>query len=424
VLIDATGHIYRRLSQRLDRHAHLVVLVIVTWIVVVLIVLARSKPFWHDEIYTVLVSALALPDIWRASLDGIDLSPPMTAFVTHLVHAAAGEGPVTTRLPGILSFIAGVVVMFAVVRRRTTIGFAIVAALLATMTGAWAQAYEARGQGLAFGLFALALYGWLEAAAGRRVRIHLVVTALALAAGLWTHYYFVLAFLPIVAGEAARQRLQRRFDRGPWLALLASVTLAVPLLFVLRTAAAQRATFWTRPDRLEFGAVHHAVLDRLEVANLRIAAGVLLVLVLIALARRLSSRRWPAGPPADEIVCGVVCLALPALGVLLGSLAGVFHERYVLFTGAGLVMTIPIVVWWLTTPSVLAEVVAAVVVLHAFANLTEHAFRDPAPARSRLADSHVIADAMRRPGPLVVNGGVRFLELWHSAPPALRAKVM
>ena len=317
-LIKAAARLYDRCRHALDRQPHAAILVIVAWVVVVLVVLARAKPFWHDEVYTVLVSELPLADIWRASVDGIDLSAPMNAFVTHLVHAVAGVGPVTTRLPAILSFACGIAIVFVVVRRRSTMVFAIGAAILATLTGAWAQAYEGRGQGLSFGLHTLALYGWLEAAAGRRVRRHLIVMALAIAAGLWTHYYFVLVYVPILLGEATRQLLQRRVDPGPWLALVASGLLALPLLLPARTAAMQRETFWARPGGLEFREVYRIVIGRLEAANPRIALGILLLIAVVALARRRSSPRWPSGPsrtksPAARLASrcrrAVCCLA-------------------------------------------------------------------------------------------------------------------
>ena len=111
-LLEAAARFYDRGCRALDRQPRAVILVLVTWVVAALVLLARAKPFWHDEIYTVLVSQLSLVDIWRASLDGIDLSVPMNAFVTHLVHSVAGIGPVTTRLPAILSFAGGIAVVF------------------------------------------------------------------------------------------------------------------------------------------------------------------------------------------------------------------------------------------------------------------------------------------------------------------------
>ena len=141
----------------------------------------------------------------RAWLDGIDLAPPLTAIVTRAIYLVAGTGPVVTRLPAMIGFLAAIVLTVVLVRRRTNMLVAIAAACLLALTPALSFGVEARGYGLTLGLAAAALYGWSEAAAGRRVRGHLAVMAVALAAGMWAHYYFVLIFVPIGIGEAVRQ---------------------------------------------------------------------------------------------------------------------------------------------------------------------------------------------------------------------------
>src|SRR5437899_48167 len=66
---------------------------------------AYDKPFWHDEIFTILVAGLpSVPAIWRAELAGVDFFPPLNDVVTHALHAVFGVGPIVTRLPAIVSF--------------------------------------------------------------------------------------------------------------------------------------------------------------------------------------------------------------------------------------------------------------------------------------------------------------------------------
>lgn len=420
-LLDAA---YARACRMLDRFPRGVPLVLTLWVLAVLIVLARGKWFWHDEVVTVLLADLPLPAIWRASLDGADLSAPLNTMVTHMVHAVAGVGPVATRLSAMLGFTIAVGVVFVVVRRRSTVVVAITAGALTTLTGAWSYAYEARGYGLAAGLFALALYGWVEAAAGRAVRRHLVIMAAALAAGVWTHYFFVLAYVPIALGESTRQLLWRRFDRGPWLALLASGAAALPVMFLAGAAAAQRRTFWAQPRDLEFRPVYQFLLGRIDSANPRLAARVLLVLVVIEVVRRARSRSWRRHLPGHEVVAGMVCLCLPAYGVLLGQWTGVFHERYLSFFAVGFAMTLPLALWCLTPSNGLGDLLACLVVLHGFANLTEHALRDPPPVPDWLTRREGVMQALARPGPLVVNGATSYLPLWYYAPTEARARLI
>src|SRR5262245_60814665 len=67
--------------------------------------LAAAKPFWHDEIYTILFAGLpSVSTMWRAAHDGIDLSPPLNAILTHGVASLVGVGRLTTRLVPLLGF--------------------------------------------------------------------------------------------------------------------------------------------------------------------------------------------------------------------------------------------------------------------------------------------------------------------------------
>ena len=199
---------------RLDRHWRLLLAILIAVSVSVLVVQARGKSFWHDEIYTILGARLSPVTLWRASLDGMDLSPPLNTMVTHVVRAVAGEGPIATRLPPLAGFLTAITVVFLVVRRKSNVVVAVAAALMLCLTPAWRYAIEARGYGLALGLFALALYGWTESARGHRVAGYLTLMGVSLAAGVWTHYYFVLAFVPIVTAEATRQLAGDVFRTG------------------------------------------------------------------------------------------------------------------------------------------------------------------------------------------------------------------
>ena len=65
---------------------------------------ALDKPFWHDEVFTVLISHISFATMYRAAADGIDFMPPLnTAYA--LVHGVGGVGPVATRLTPIASFL-------------------------------------------------------------------------------------------------------------------------------------------------------------------------------------------------------------------------------------------------------------------------------------------------------------------------------
>ena len=77
---------------------------------------------------------------------------------------------------------------------------------------------------------------------------------LSLAAAVSTHYYAVLIFLPLAAGELTRTWTTKRVDFAIWAALLLGL---LPLLAYMPLMAESRkyaATFWSRPD---LRAKHH-----------------------------------------------------------------------------------------------------------------------------------------------------------------------
>ncbi len=107
--------------------------------------------------------ALALP---------LPVGPPLYTLVTHVLQMISGPGLVVTRLAAMIGFLAAAVLLFLTVSHRTNAMLGGLAVLLLCATPAWDYAVEARGYGLSLAFFALALYAWTEAAAGRRAAFH------------------------------------------------------------------------------------------------------------------------------------------------------------------------------------------------------------------------------------------------------------
>src|SRR5262245_45516722 len=118
------------LDARVRQHATLLLTGLAACILILLTLAARTKFLWHDEVYTILESRLTVATLWRASLDGLDLSPPLNTIVTRGVHGLAGIGSVTTRLPAMLGFTSAALLLFAIVQRRSNTLAALSAALL------------------------------------------------------------------------------------------------------------------------------------------------------------------------------------------------------------------------------------------------------------------------------------------------------
>ena len=208
-------------------------------------------------------------------------------------------------------------------------------------------AFEARGYGLTIGAFAVALFAWSEAAAGRARPRNLVLLALAIALGIWAHYYAVLALLPIAGGEAVRDLRARKLDVPIWLALGGAGLLALPLYPLISANLPRTSTFWTQTEPATLRDTYMFVLGTVGGSRFQVIGAI------VATTMAAGALLWRHGPPparrlpAYESVAGLICLAIPAAGYLIGTTIGhgVFVERYVLLATVSVAVVIPLVVW-------------------------------------------------------------------------------
>lgn len=405
-----------RAGAALDRRQGWVLAALIIGLGVSLVARARAKPFWHDEVFTILASRLPVRTLWTASRDGLDLAPPLNTLLTRVVHATIGAGSVATRLPPMFGFMSASVILFVIARRRTNIWIALAAAVVPYFSGAFQYAYEARGYCVTLGCFAAALFGWSEAAAGRDRGRNLLLMAAALAAGVWTHYYAILSFLPIASGEFVRQLHHRRFEALPWTALAGAAASTLPLLPLLLASRAQAPTFWTRLEPFGLGITYDAVFGHLLSKPFAIGAGVILAIALAGSIRsrperRPSSRRLEA----HEVTAGLVTLAIPAAAMLVSELAGgVFVPRYVLPSVLGVALAAPLAVWRFGSDDGVADVVLCVALLVPFALDVGRSLQPKlTDAANPLDDRPILRARLADPDPIVVAGGLPYLQLWY-----------
>jgi len=419
-----SGQAAASLAGFLGRHRFTVLVIFSILFVGPLALRAAAKPFWHDEIYTVLLAKLpSVSAHWAALHDGPDLAPPLNAFATRAVLLVAGVGHVTARIPSMVGSLAMTLAVFAVVFRRSNATLALAGACIPLFTAAYRYSYEARPYGLMMGLAALAWMAWAEAAAGRRRGLHLFILGLSLAAGLWNHYFAALVYVPIGAGELVRSVRERRIDAALWAVVCGSLVAALPLYPLIRLSAEQAPSFWSRPSLADIPAAYRFLFGTLAASFSWVAA----VIAVLAVVGRFRSST-PVSPavtvPAHEVAAAIACLLLPLVGVALALLAtGAFVPRYGLSTVAGVSMIVPLVVGRVGRRAPLCEVVLLVALAGTYLSTLTHLvpaapFRNPVDARPLLVKS------LQMPGPTVASSELWYLQLWYYAPAPLKPRLV
>jgi len=411
------------LAAFLDRH-RLPVLVLFSLAFFVTVALhAAAKPFWHDEIYTVLLARLpSVQAHWAALRDGVDLAPPLNGFATRAVRTLAGSGPIAARIPAMVGFWVMLLAIYAMVRRRGNATLALAAAFIPFFTAAYRYSDEARPYGLMMAFAALAWLAWTEAARGTRRALFLSILGVALAAGLWNHYFAALVFAPIAAGELVRSIRDRRVDRSMWLVIIGALAAAAPLYRLLRDAAAQTRHFWVRPSIADIAGTYQFLFATLASGFAGWTLLAIAAAIVVSLFRPAARVPGLEPIPAHEVAAAAVAVLLPAIGVVLALIAtGAFVPRYAMPTVAAVSVVLPLALARLArrAPLVDAVLLAAVVgpyVVSAFTPIARP--EDPIAARPLLVRS------LQMPGRTVAAGQLWFLQLWFYAPPTLKPRVV
>ena len=176
------------------------------------------KLMWLDEFITLHLAKLnSIHDLWHALAVGADPNPPITYILVHWCRQMFGEHEWAYRLPAAIGCWAGLVSLFAFLKRRVCGSWAIFGCLVWMSMAAFDYGFESRSYGIFYGLAMLAFLAWSVAAddykSGMARWVALMGMTLALAAGISTNYFAVLAFLPLAVGELVRTLVRARGPR-------------------------------------------------------------------------------------------------------------------------------------------------------------------------------------------------------------------
>ncbi len=435
---------------------------------VIVFSLSSMKLLWLDELITLHIAQLgSLSAIWHALQRGVDPNPPLTYLLVHLSTRLLGAHEYAYRLPDAIGYWIGLLSLFAYLRRLLPATWALAGTVISTTMAAFEYSYESRSYGIFYGLAMAAVLCWswtVDPATSRTGRrLSLAGMTLALAAGISTNYFAVLAFLPIAAGEAVRAILRARhapqarairparyfaaFDLRVWLALLAA---ALPLLAYRQLIAHSIAQFSPYAfNKVSLGQVSDSYTEMVEMVLYPALALFTFTLLLRLVAWRtrhlcaacragvlprplsaLAARSLDSlAIPAHEGVAILLLMAYPILGYLMASIhGGMLSPRFVIPVCFGFAIAITLVVFQICgqfRPAAAALLCLALAWLICRESYVGYWYEEQKQCFYKVVDRLPQAEAAAPPGsPIVVSDPLMVLTFRHYAPPQVASRVV
>ncbi len=340
----------------------------------VVFTLSSFKLLWLDELITLHIARLGSASaIWRALSQGADPNPPVSHLLAHYSRDLFGEHELAYRLPAAVGYWVGLLSLFFYLKRILPATWALAGTVLSMTMAAFDYSYESRSYGIFYGLAMLAFLCWSRTADNRCKRhadyLWIFGMVFALATGISTNYFAVLAFLPIAAGElaatisrtleATRRSEERRVAYGTaiahaidlriWLGLLVAATPLIAYRPLIARSIAQFAPYaW---NKVSLQQVADSYTEMVEIVLYPILAlfalGVVVQLVhrmylqLCDVCREKVSGKWlshliestppRAGLPPHQLVGIFFFMLYPILGYIISSIrGGMLSPRFVI----------------------------------------------------------------------------------------------
>jgi hypothetical protein len=210
------------------------------------LVQSRAKTFWLDEVLTwTQAQSPSLSALWSGVvyIPAVN-DPPLHPIVTFFALRLPLPPDLSLRLPSFIFYAAMMLSLYVIVRRRAPESVALIACFIPIFPPVSDYAIEARPYALLLGLCGWAFAFWQRAADRRSGRTaSLVLLFVCLTCAIWTHYFALLIFLPLYAGELWRSVVSG-FDRNMWFTLLAPVAAILAYIPLLPGASVMRSAQW------------------------------------------------------------------------------------------------------------------------------------------------------------------------------------
>lgn len=315
--------------EAINQNSGRVLFGVAVFYLILVVPLAMIKLLWADEFITYYIARLnSVRAVWAALGRGVDPNPPGIHVLVMWSMRLFGDSALAVRIPAMLACLLGVVCLFLFLRRRVPVIYAAAGACFFMATAAINYAYESRSYALILAFSMLSMLMWQESIEGKHQRLASVMLAVALAAGISSNYFAVLAFFPIAAGELLRDWKRRKIEWRVWIALALGGLPFLIFLPLINHAITQFAPHaWNRTTA---DVIPDSYTEMVEVI-----LGPALAIFALGTGHyfyaRKKGRAKPAILPRHEFVAVFLMLAYPMLGYVLAvARAGMMSPRFVL----------------------------------------------------------------------------------------------
>jgi mannosyltransferase len=412
-------------DERVERWARYAICLLVLYAITRAVVASISKPFWYDEIFTlVLARQPNLATIWSALHRGVDSQPPLFDLIER-VGTVVPNAEIGFRIPSVIGFACVLVCLFVFVQRRSGGVYGLISAGIVMLTTLYSYyAIEARPYSLVAACVAVALVAYQRAPS--LLWIGLMAFALAIAESL--HYYAIFAFVPFGMAEAFLSWQTSRIRWSVWIALIVGASpLAIFWPLLARFRAINGQNFWARPTVVVLRDVYGHFLQMSFFWGLAVA----IVCGLAVLGVFWSFRNGPGEEFADkffhERVLVLFLVATPLTVLVACKLVhGGYTERYVLYSVLGISLATGLVLPRLGRPTL---IVFSSLLLCAIGLQEVSFWFSPRKPPWRLQSPVAVAERMLSSAdhpdlPLVVTDGNQYLTLAHYASEPFGARLV
>ncbi|MEY2920349.1 MAG: hypothetical protein RL261_1654, partial [Pseudomonadota bacterium] len=358
-------------------------------VLVVAVLAARWQPLWYDELFTLYVASEAsLGATLKALLAGADTNPPVDYVLRHASLALLGDSAMAFRVPSALAFVGGLFAIYAFVRRRTGFAAAAAAFALPVLSVTTYFSHEGRAYAMLFASAPVALWAWQRATERESPAARLPVLFLALCLGPYSHYFGVLNFVPVAAGEAWRSYRRRAIDGGILGTIGAACIATLGLLAFAHSAATMKQAFWASGYRAaDIPGYYTGFLGWAGWAWLA-AFALAACLALLGRRSRPEAMRCEALPQHEIVAACVLALTPVSAYVLARLLTGALTAKYAIAFVPGMAILfgylLSVIEDW-RRPAALLAVGALTLLGLARFTADALAYRDDVPTPMRLA---------------------------------------